>query len=282
MFIILEGLRNLGRAKLASFMVTVVIGIALMTSGWFFIITIKLHNLSGLFERAIEIEAFLDDTLPVERIEHLRIELAHNPAVAAVGFISKDSAAVIFSEEIGEDIQTVLGENPLPPSFRIRLKPDMVNPDMLDSLFAVFSSYTGVDDIAARREFILTLLRYRKILWITHIITGVVIFGLAIMLISNATRLSILSRKKSIEVMKLVGAADSFIKGPFIIEGLIGGLIGGIFSSMVILGVVALFDNAAGISIPVPHNLAYYLTGAGCFLGVTGSNVAVRRHLGAR
>ena len=82
--------------------------------------------------------------------------------------------------------------------------------------------------------------------------------------------------------MKLVGAADSFIKGPFIVEGLIEGLIGGIFSSIVILGSVVLFVNASGISIPVPHSLVYYLTGAGCFLGVAGSNFAVRRHLAAR
>ena len=279
MFVILEGIRNLARAKLTSFMVILVIGTALLVGGWFFIITLKLRESSDIFESAMEFEAFLQDTLSEESIDLLRSELESNPAVSSVHFISRDSAAAIFFKDTGEDIYTLTGENPLPPSFRIRFAPGVLIPENIDSVLASISSYRGVEDTIAQRELILTLLRYRRIIWITHIGAGIVICIIAFLLISNATKVSILSRKKSIEVMKLVGATNSFIKRPFLIEGLIEGFIGGILSSLLTLGFGVLFHIITKVTIPIPYVLIYYLIAAGSLLGIFGSNFAVRRYL---
>lgn len=279
MFILIEGLRNLAHAKLASFMVMLAIGTALLTGGWFFIVTIKLHDSSDFFERAAGIEVFVDETLSAEATAKLKSELEGNPGVIAVRYISKDSAAAIFLEEVGEDIRTLTGENPLPPSFRIHLKTGILTPAKIDSVIASFSTYSGIVDIFTQRELILKLMQYRKMILLAHISIGIVIFIVAFLLITNATRLSIMYRKKSIELMKLVGAKNRYIRGPFIIEGFIEGLCGGILSIFISRGFVSAFQLVTGVNISVPENVLYYMIATGCLLGIIGSNIAVRRFI---
>jgi len=279
MFIFLEGIRNLAHAKFASAMVMLAVGTAILTGGWFFIVTIKLNNSSDFFEKAIGIEVFLQETLTGEDIAKLKSELENNPGVNSVSYISKDSAAAIFLEEVSEDIRTLTGENPLPPSFRIRLKTDILTPAKIDSVIASFSSYDGVEDIVAQRALILRLMQYRKMIFLAHISIGIVIFIIAFLLITNTTRLSIMYRKKSIEVMKLVGSTKRYIRGPFIVEGFIEGFAGGIFSIAISQGFISAIQFITGVTISVPKNVLYYMIAAGCFLGIIGSNFAVRRFI---
>jgi len=282
MFILIEGIRNLAHAKLASFMVMLAIGTALLTGGWFFIVTIKLHDSSDFFEKAAGIEVFLQETLSAEAAANLKSELEHNPGVIAVHYISKDSAAAIFLEEVGEDIRALTGENPLPPSFRIRLKTGILTPTKIDSVIDSFSTYSGVVDVIAQRALILRLMQYRRMILLAHISIGIIIFIIVFLLITNTTRLSIMYRKKSIELMKLVGATNRYIRGPFIIEGFIEGLAGGILSIVISQGFVSAFQLITGVNIYVPENVLYYMIAAGCLLGIIGSNFAVRRFINVK
>lgn len=279
MFILIEGVRNLTHAKLASFMVMLAIGTALLTGGWFFIVTIKLHDSSDFFERATGIEVFLQETLSEEAAANLKSDLEHNPGVTSVHYISKDSAAAIFLEEVGEDIRALTGENPLPPSFRIRLKTGILTPAKIDSVIDSFSTYSGVVDVIAQRALILRLMQYRRMILLAHISIGIIIFIIVFLLITNTTRLSIMYRKKSIELMKLVGATNRYIRGPFIIEGFIEGLAGGILSIVISQGFVSAFQLITEVNISVPENVLYYMIAAGCLLGIIGSNFAVRRFI---
>jgi len=79
--------------------------------------------------------------------------------------------------------------------------------------------------------------------------------------------------------MKLVGAKNRYIRGPFLIEGFIEGLCGGIFSIFISQGFVSVFQLITGVNIFVPENVLYYMIATGCLLGIIGSNIAVRRFI---
>ena len=79
--------------------------------------------------------------------------------------------------------------------------------------------------------------------------------------------------------MKLVGATNSFIKGQFLIEGMVTGILGGVLSSLLSMGFLSFIESVAGFSISIPGSYPIYLIAAGCLLGMLGSNFAIRRYL---
>lgn len=279
LFIIAEGLRNLSRSKLAGFVVISVIGVALLIGGWFFVVTLELRNSSEYFGSITEVEAFLQDTPSADSVERLRKEIISNPGVVTAYYISKDSAEAIFLQEVGEDVNSLFGENILPPSFRIQLKPELIVPEKIDSVVNSLSRISGIDEVVVQRDMILTLMRYQKIVWIVHIALSIAAGTSSLILLFNVTRLSILGKMKSIELMKLVGATNSFIKGQFLIEGIVTGILGGVLSSLLSMGFLSFIESVAGLSISIPGNYPIYLIAAGCLLGMLGSNFAVRRYL---
>jgi len=281
MFSIIEGLKNLYHAKLASFLVILSIGAALLIGGWFLHVTFRLKSTSAFAEKALEVEAFLVDNLPGDAVDSLRAAFERNHAFTDVRFISKDSAAAIFLAEVGEDIRTLTGENPLPPSFRLNVGSEYLRYGVFDSLVGAVGSMPGVDEVTARREYLLALLKYRRMIWAVHISAGVLILGIALLLIVNVIKLSIHSRKKSIEVMKLVGATNRFIRRPFIVEGFFDGIIGGGAGCALSYGSIIWFGYLLDIHIAAPAYFYPAMVGAGGCLGIAGSIAAVRKYLKA-
>ena len=279
LFLLLEGIRNLVRTKLATVVITVMIALSLLICGLFYLTAMKLKESSDLLESAAEIEAFLEESLPPEQVESIGDALLKSPGVRSLHYISKDSAAALFSHEIGEDIYRILGENPLPASFRIAIDPAMLDRPSIDSLIAFVSRLAGVDEVIAQREFILDLFRYRTTIGILYGIIGAAFIGITTIIIMNTTKLSIISRKKSIEVMKLVGASNSFIKGPFLIEGIVQGLMGGFLGYAITTALVYLANYLLGLTLLVTTEMLLSMVLGGCCLGVSGSYTAVSRHI---
>lgn len=279
MFIIVEGIKNLVRTRLVGIMVVSVIGTTLLLGSWFVIVTYSIRDYSGFFEPATEIEAFLHDTLSADSINELNKTLSSNPGISSIHFISKDSAAILFMQEVGEDIKTLFGENILPPSFKIQLTPELLHPDLIDSVIQSLTTIDGIDEVVAQKELISLLLKYRNSAWITLSVLGAAAGILSLVLLNNAIKLSVLTCKKSIEVMKLVGASSGFIKGQFLVEGAAAGFLGGLVSAILMWGFAALFESLAGVLLPVPYFLYYYSIPAGGLLGVLGSAAAVRRYI---
>ena len=255
------------------------IAFSLLNCGLFYVTAIKLKESSDLLESAAEIEAFLEESLPPEQVELLSDALLKSPGVKSLHYISKDSAAVLFSQEIGEDIYRILGENPLPASFRIGIDPEMLNRSSIDTLVALVSGLSGVDEVVAQREFIFDLFQYRTTIWILYSIIGVAFISITTILILNTTKLSIISRKKSIEVMKLVGASNSFIKGPFLVEGFVQGLMGGFLSGAITTALVHTANYLLDLSLSITTGMLLFMVMGGCFLGVSGSYRAVCKHI---
>jgi len=279
MFIITEGIRNLIRARLTSALVIVVITISLIIGGWFFIITAKVQEATRYLESGLEIELFLDDSLSEDAIKTIQINLEQTPRILSAAFISKDSAAALFSQEVGKNIRTLFGDNPLPASLKVRLRAEGLQHTTIDSITLSLKTIPGVTDVIERKEYLIKLAHYRKTLWILHIITTIVLFSISFSLLINATRLSIYSRRKLIEILKLVGARERFISGPFIVEGCLEGLIAGILTSGITFGLLNLISYTTSLKIDTPHYFYAGILGAGCLIGIGGSCYALSRYL---
>jgi cell division transport system permease protein len=226
-------------------------------------------------------------------LERVRRRIADNtPHVKKVEFVSKAQA---YKEESARNPEAyrLLGSNPLPDTFR-------VTPDNPDNIGAILNSLAPRDsaghrqvvdqsiDIVRNRkdetDKILTVTRLVK--WAMVILTSLLVLA-SVLLVSNTIRLSLFSRRREVEVMKLVGATDWFIRWPFMIEGVVLGALGGLMAVLILaVGKIALIDPLSKdfALIAAPETIGFVALGglllaASVAVSAAGSGLSLRRFL---
>jgi cell division transport system permease protein len=218
-----------------------------------------------------------------ERIGNL-ISPSNLPQVKSVKFVSKADALALMRKK-NPDLTKQLPGNPLPDAFEIT--PKRGEDVELIATKIPSSNVTGVEKVSYGKKTAKRILRVARVVEIVFLLAVLVLLVAATLLIANTIRLSIFSRRREIEVMKLVGATNWFVRGPFMLEGLICGLAGSIFAVvLLVLGKeVALPAILGHISDSSDaHALAFawtalILLGFGVLLGAAGSGVTIRRFL---
>ncbi len=206
------------------------------------------------------------------------------PEIKSVKFVSKAKALKIMEKKSPELTRQLPG-NPLPDAFEIT--PKHGEDVALIAGKIPTGAGAGVEKVTYGKKTAKRILRVARVIEIVFLLAVIVLLVASILLIANTIRLSIFSRRREIEVMKLVGATNWFVRGPFMLEGLICGLAG---------SVVAVFLLVLGKEIALPailghisdssdaHALAFawtalILLGFGVLLGALGSGVTIRRFL---
>jgi len=250
------------------------------------------HAISDIKNR-LEIEVFIKNTASPEEINTLGEEISDMPEVKEVKFVSKEEALERLRESLKghEDVLEALSGNPLPPSYEITLK----DPQRIEEVASRFFDNSVVDHSPGTHDGV----KYggetsERVLKVTtlFLIGGAGFVALltvaSILLISNTIRLSIFARRREIEIMRLVGATASFIRWPFLLEGMFLGIIGavvaglgawqgyswavsGVYRSITFMPVVPVY--------PLAGRLALILVGLGALIGALGSTVSLRRFL---
>jgi cell division transport system permease protein len=218
------------------------------------------------------------------QIDAVRSKLVSMPEVKSVKFISKEDALEIQKERTPELVDN-LSSNPLPPSYQIiphRGEDVSKIAARLDPVPA------GVEQVNYGKKTADRVLQVAKIIGAIFLVGSLVLIGASILLIANTIRLSIFARRREVEVMKLVGATNWFVRGPFMLEGLITGLIGSIAAVilLVIAKEVALpelvgrtsltDDDVSALSFPL---IALILIATSLLVGAAGSGITLRRFL---
>ena len=200
-------------------------------------------------------------------------------------FISKEQAARTMAKKFPALYATPLPSNPLPDSWTIT----PVKAEYTEALGQdiVQAHYPGVDDVHWGSKTAHRVLVIAEVIWIVFLIAVILLVTASTLLIANTIRLSIFARRREIEVMKLVGATNWFIRGPFMLEGLICGLGGSILAVILLilgkqLALGAILPHIGGGS--DVHALSFELNalaliGAGLLLGAAGSGLTLRRFL---
>lgn len=223
-----EALRIFKRSPFASVVIISVTTIAiLMTS--FSILVLQLSNkFSQRIKKSIEVTVFLENFIDSSRIQSIKEEISNQPNVASIKFISKEDAVKEFIRETGEDFRDVLTENPLPPSFIIKFKPEKLSYENISTEINRIKSISGITEVVYDNEFIIKILKYLKSGQLIVYIFSILLILLSIYLVYTNSRIQIEANKNLYQTMKLVGAKLSTIKIPIILYGILIGVISGI------------------------------------------------------
>ncbi len=222
-----------------------------------------------------------------EQVEAMRVKIESNPLVAANGveFITRAEALEIMKKRT-PDLVDSLVSNPLPASFRVTPRSGEDVKTLATQLRTPL--LPGVEKVQDGEEVTDRVLTVAKVISTTAGIATVILLVTSVLLIANTIRLSIFSRRREIEVMKLVGATNWFVRGPFMLEGLICGFIGSVAAVLLLLVgkevVLPLIDVEGGASGSGAEALAFglnalVLIGVGLVVGVLGSGLTMRRFL---
>ena len=247
-------------------------------------------NATVRWKDGVEFIVFMDPEISPELEADIRRQLEDSPEVSGFAYIDKDEAFAEVQDLLGDspELVEVITPEQLPASFRV--KPTDTLPERVDELADVFGSQPGVAKVVTASETIRAIEDLSSGLRQRVIIIAIILLVTAAVLILNTIRMALFSRRRDIEVMKLVGATNWFIRVPFMFEGLIQGLIGGVISIPLIWLTNNFFsvinDDVSlellrGFTVDPSRvwALGFQMMGLGAIVGTVGSGIAVSRFL---
>jgi cell division transport system permease protein len=268
----------------AAALVTVLLSMAVL--GVVMVFASSIDGMLSDLKSKVEITVFLKDTANADAIEKLQSQIISWPEVKDSEFVSKEKALESLRAEFKDhpEILDSLQSNPLPASFEISLK----DPEQVDVVAGRFKGNANVDEVKYGKEIAERIFSVTSTIRNVMLVFLILLGAVSILLISNTIRLSIFARRHEVEIMKLVGATNWFIRWPFVIEGVTVGLVGaGLALALVLVGTSFVFDkirqSLVFMSVPFdvlsPWRLAGVLLLAGVVIGALGSGLGLRRFL---
>lgn len=222
------------------FSVVISIAIVLFMVGILGLVLLKSTFVANRVKEKVAITLFLKDNVTPVKRNNFKASLQKEEFTRTIIYTSKEKAAKIYSEEIGEDFLEFLGENPLKNGIDIYLKADFVTPEKMQELEKRFLKNAFVLDVSYDKPLINLLTKnIKKISFWLLVISS--FFGLvAMVLINSSIRLSIYSKRFNIKTMQMVGATKGFIRKPFIWQSIKLGTIGA-FLALIALGIIVYY-----------------------------------------
>jgi cell division transport system permease protein len=280
-----EALLSFKRAPLLSVLSVTTIAFSLFTVGLFGLVAINLREaLKGLEER-VEIVAYIFRGTPSETIAIATQDISAFPEVRDVNYVSEEEALRRARADLVEfrDAYRDLQVNPLPASIEVRMKEGYGDAATVGRVAERLKGFGFIDDVRFGREWVQKLDHLRNLTGLVGLVIGLAFAAVAVVIIGVTIRLTILQRAREISIMRLVGATDWFIRGPFLLEGALKGLLGGLLSLVLCYAGYLLFRDRSGGTLSGliffrPQELVLIIV-FGVLLGLGGSMVSVGRHL---
>jgi cell division transport system permease protein len=222
---------------------------------------------------------------PAETITLATQDIAAFPEVQDVSFVSEERALARARAELVEfrDAYRDLKANPLPASIEVRMKEGFRSAVSVERVAERIRGFGFVDDVRYGRDWVQRLDQLRNVTGLVGLVIGLAFAAVAVVIIGVTIRLTILQRAREISIMRLVGATNWFIRGPFLLEGALKGLLGGFLSLALCYAGYLLFRDTtggpfAGLIFFRPEHMLVIIA-FGVLLGLGGSLVSVGRHL---
>lgn len=230
------------RLRSSYFSVIVSISLVLFMVGVLGLILLKSSSVADHFKEKAALTLFLKDKVSKKNIESLKASLQKEKFTARIVYVSKEEAAKSHSKELGEDFIKFLGTNPLKNGIDVYLKAAYVTPEKMNEIAKRFKKNAFVLDVSYDEPLIQFLTKnIQKMSFWLLVISA--FFGLvSIILINSSLRLSVYSKRFNIKTMQMVGATKSFIRKPFILQGIKLGMIGA-FIALIGLSVIIFYTN---------------------------------------
>ena len=282
-FLLSESFRALFRAKLPAAISSITIAITLVIFSLAYFTYVNLLGYSYKFKSKYRIEVFFQSDLNTEEARDLFNTILISDGIEQGEFINKERAADLFKSYFHEDIIDIIGENPLPIGGRYDITTDYRNSEQMSSMVRDIRRLEGVDVASFQHGVISRVDSIVENILRVCMVLGMFIFIIAIILISNTIRLIIHSRQEAIETMHLLGATNSFIRFPFVAEGIIQGLIGAGFSLLILYLLRSLqsylLEPLVKLPLVEPENMIAYNIIFGLILALIGSYRGIAKYL---
>lgn len=276
-----EALAGFGRAPLLGGLSVAAIGVSLLIVGLFAVAGYNVDRALSGVESRVEVVAYLHDGVDDELVGLATAEIEAYPEVSGVTYVSKVEALYRASQEMTEfsDVFSDLEVNPLPASLVVQLAPGSRTPDAAERVAERVEGYDFVEEVRYGREWVDRLYRLRRIVGGGALLLGGSFAIGAVLLIGIAVRMAVLARRREISIMKTVGATQSYIRRPFLVEGLFTGLLGGLVATGLTYGAYRIVDRTL---LPLEWIPEWWM-GVGllfaALLGMLAAARAVRREL---
>ena len=281
-----EALGSLWRGRQSALLSTSTIALALLVLGGFLIATANLQRLGAEWSSAAEMSVYLEDQITDAQRSAIEAALAPSDIVASHEYVSKGTALSRFKEtfsDLAGSIET-LGTNPLPASYEVRLKAGPASEAGVDALGAKLRASSGVADVRYDRQWLSRLMSAINVIRGVGLLIGSVLTIAAALTVASVVRLALHARRDEIEIMQLVGAPTAYVRGPFVMEGVIQGGVGALVALVVLaaaffaLRSLYLVPLAAAMNMSsirfLPAELAVFLVIGGMAVGCLGGLVA--------
>ena len=281
-------LGRMRRNLAATLMMCCVMGVTLCLPGTLYVVVDNLNRLAGGMHGDMQISLFLKLDISKDGIAALDRQLSQHAGVAEYRFVGKEQAWQEMQNRSGlGEAAGKLDSNPLPDAFFV--SPNSVDPDSIEQLKSEMQQWPGVELAQLDADWIKRLYALLE-LGRKAILVLAALLGFALLaIIGNTIRLQILTQREEIEVSKLIGATNGFIRRPFLYAGALYGLCGGLVAWLLLAGVIAVFNQSIAdlatlyasdfrLELPVWQPMLGLLLGA-MSLGWLGSYIAVNRSL---
>ena len=285
-YLVKEGIKSIFTHGFMSFACVIVIIACLLIMGNFALLSVNIdYNIEQL-ESENEILAYVDESLSEDEARELQAHLRSLDNITSVEFVTREEAMNNFISQFEDKEQF---SDVTPSWFRHRYVIYLEDLSRLSDTIVAIRAVEGIGDVSASLELAQGFIRVRNIVSIVSVALIVILFIVSVFIMQNTIKLATFSRKEEIAIMKMVGATNSFIRTPFIIEGLILGLMGAVIAFLVQWGiygtlterVLHTFGNILHIipfqTLRLPLLLVFL--GIGLVVGSFGSNIAIRNYL---
>jgi cell division transport system permease protein len=281
MYAVREALAAFRRAPVLTGLSAAMIALSLFVIGLFGLAAHNVRTVVQDVESRVEIIAYLRDDAAPGAIDIARQQIGEYPEVRDVRLISRAEALAIARQELRE-LATMFGNletNPLPASLEVSLHTGQKDADVVRNVARRIEAYPFVEEVQYGEDWLDRVFVLRRVAAVATLTLGLGFAAVASLIIGAAIRMAIFARRDEILIMRLVGATDSFIRRPFVIEGLLTGLVGALLALAATWSIFRLLSSAVFQLDWLPvHYLGAGLA-AGAVVGLMASVIAVRRHL---
>jgi len=225
-----RAIQDIRKNRFLNAVTIVTIALSILIVSVFALFFINTNNLINHWKKGIRIMVYLKANTLEAKVPDIKKKFEEMYGVAEADFISKEDALKRLKSQIKRQISLLedLKENPLPDAFEVRMIPSSQSWEKVETLSKKIKSFSYVDDVEYGKKWLGRFTNIVSLFRLTGYGVGGLFFMAAVFIVANTIRLVLYSRREEIEIMRLIGASDSFIKTPFYIQGLIQGTLGGI------------------------------------------------------
>jgi cell division transport system permease protein len=286
-----QALANLLRNKIVNGLCLGIIAFTLLVPGIFNFISFNLDRYINKLSENVEAIFYIRDDSGTDAIEKLMQRIQANLLVKEVGFTSRDEAKTNFSREFPE-LKYILAEfnnSPFPASIDVKFLADARNLIQVESFIRDIKTAPAVESVQLNLDWARKIAMIKKFTTFAGFFLSAILLIVSIFIIFNVVKINIFYRRDEINILRLVGASNGYIKTPFLIEGCVLGFLGGLLACGLLLLTIKAFPLYAGFIYNIvkqlidfkllPQKIFWQLLGTGTAIGLFSSFVSLRRFI---